>query len=418
MPVRVLRVLPGSVAWELGIEAGDVIERINSEEVKDYLDFIFLSADDELDVLIKKPSGERILYELELYGEDLGVEVEPIRPKACRCRCIFCFMDQMPKGLRRTLYLKDDDYRLSFLSGNYITLVGLTDEDWKRIERMRLSPLYVSVHTTNPELRAFLMGHPEAADVMEGLKRLCDMGVTVHTQVVVCPGINDGGELVRTVEDLAELFPAVKSVAVVPVGLTRFRQGLFPLKPVDESIAKEILDVVLSMGEDFVKRIGSRFVFPADELFIKAGYDIPEASFYEDFFQLEDGVGMLRRFIDRVKRLHKRLSHTLFVTGEAFGAFLNQAFEKAKCQDFEVLAVKNNFFGDTVTVAGLLTGRDVVRALKNARRELVVVPDVMFNDDGLTIDDLTVDDIAKRSGKEVLVVPTEPDEFWDFVKQL
>ncbi|BAT71525.1 conserved hypothetical protein [Thermosulfidibacter takaii ABI70S6] len=418
MPIKVLRIFPGGVAAELGIEPGDEIVSINGSQVNDYLDYLFLSSDDVLEIFIRKRTGEEILYDVELYGENLGLEVEPIKPRRCRCKCIFCFMDQMPKGLRKSLYLKDDDYRLSFLSGNYITLVGMTEEDWNRIEKMKLSPLYVSVHTTNPELRAFLMGHPEAANIMDGLKRLKNIGVTVHAQIVVCPGINDGDELKRTIEELVQFYPSVRSVAVVPVGLTKFRNGLYPLVPVDEDKAKEILSLVLPMGDKYLKDLGSRFVFPADEFFIKANWPIPPSDFYENYFQLEDGVGMVRQFLDSVERLNRNLSRVAFVTGRAFSDFLEVSLKRAGCEGYEVVTVVNNFFGEQVTVAGLLTARDVVKSLKNSKKEVVVLAEVMFNDDGLTLDNYTVEDIGSAVSKKVFLAPEDPKQFWQLLREL
>ncbi len=408
---------PGGIAHQLGISPGDRLLEINGCPVRDYLDFLFFSSDPHLEILVETSEG-RVLFEVDRESEPLGLEVEQIVPRRCRCRCIFCFMDQMPPGLRRTLYLKDDDYRLSFLYGNYITLVGMTDEDYKRIGEQRLSPLYVSVHTTNPQLRAFMMGTPEAAFIMEGLSRLVGMGVVVHAQVVVCPGINDGKELERTLVELAGLYPGVRSVAVVPVGITRFRGGLFPLFPVCRMEARGILQTVLSLGGRFLKELGTRFAFPADELFIKAGEPIPPEDFYEGFFQVEDGVGMVRLFFSRLKRVEKRLRGVFFVTGEAFAPFLEAALVGAGVSGARVLPVKNRFFGELVSVAGLLVASDVKEALSGRDAGLVVVPDVIANDDGLTIDGVDVSLLGDFLGVPCEVVPSHPEGFWDAVAGL
>ncbi len=416
MPVKIIRVDPDSIASELGLKAGDEILEINGQPVQDYLDYLFLSTEDRINVLVRR-RGEVVLYDIEAFGEPLGVEVEPIKPRACRCRCIFCFMDQMPKGLRKSLYFKDDDYRLSFLTGNYISLVGLGEEDWKRIEKLRLSPLYVSVHTLNPELRAFMMGHSEAAHIRDHLNRLFDAGVKVHTQIVVCPGINDGKELEETLKGLAGMYPNVLSVAVVPVGLTKYREDLYPVKPVGVEEARQILEIVLRLGNNFKRELGTRFAFPADELFIKTKASFPTVDFYEGFPQLEDGVGMVPLFLSMAKKLKKNLEDICFVTGRAFEPFLRKALARAEVEAF-VLGVDNGFLGETVTVAGLLSGRDVVEALKSVSNKMALLPDVMFNDDGLTLDDFTLEDIAKFSGIEVKVLPSNAKDFWDALSQL
>ncbi len=414
MAVKVVRVQPGSIACELGIRPGHKLLRINGEDVRDYLDFLFLSSDGYLEVEVETEDGIYI-FEVEREEEPLGIEVEQIKPKRCRCRCIFCFMDQMPKGLRPSLYLKDDDYRLSFLYGNYITLVGMKEEDYQRIGKQRLSPLYVSVHATDPEVRAFIMGNEEAAYIMDGLKRLCGMGIKVHAQIVVCPGINDGEVLRKTVMDLAELYPGVLSVAVVPVGLTKYRKGLYPLKGVGIKEAQKVLDIIVPMGEVFLKELGTRFVFPADEFFIKAGRPIPPLDFYEGLYQLEDGVGMIASFLAKLTSLNKDLPYT-FVTGCAFTPFLREALKLAGARGFEVIAVENRFFGKSVDVAGLLVGEDIVSALrKNNGKKAFVISDVLLNEDRLTIDDMKPEAIEKLVGTRCVVVPFEPDGFWETV---
>ena len=414
MGIRIIEVYPGGLAWEIGLSPGDEIVAINDEPVEDYIDFVHVCGG-VLETLEVLRGEERLIFELGV-DEPLGIEVEEIRPRACRCRCRFCFMDQMPKGLRRSLYFKDDDYRLSYLYGNYITLTGLTERDWERIERYRLSPLYVSVHATDPQIRAFLMGCREAAHVMEGLRRLVDMGIEVHTQIVVCPGINDGEVLERSIRDLAGLYPGVRSVAVVPVGLTRYRQGLFPLYPVGRQEALKILETVLALGSKFLKRLGTRFVYPADELFIKARVPFPGPDFYEDFFQIEDGVGMVPLFLASVERVSRDLKGVLFITGVDFAPFLERSLHRAGVWGFEVVGVKNRFFGELVTVAGLLTGGDMVKAVEGRECRLVVVPEIVFNEDGLTLDDIDREELEKIMGKHVVPAPVEPGEFWRFLR--
>lgn len=420
MAVKIIKVIPDSIASELGISEGDVLISINGNPVRDYLDFMFFSEADFLVLLVKNRVGELIEYEIEKGDEGLGIVVESIKPIPCRCRCIFCFMDQMPPNMRRSLYFKDDDYRFSFLLGNYITLTNLSPEDYRRIGEQRLSPLYVSVHTTDPSLRVKMMRHKEAARIMENLRRLVDMGITVHTQIVVCPGINDGEVLERSIKDLFSLFPGVRSVAVVPVGITKFRKGLYPIRAFDSRSAQDVLKTCMELGDSFLKKAGTRFVFPADELFIKAAVPIPDSEFYEDFFQLEDGVGMIARFQSVVERkIEKgRAVDAAFVTGEAFSPFLERLLHKKGFSRFFVLGVPNLSLGRTVTVSGLLFGRDILKAISSLKCDRVILPSVIFNDDGITLDDFSLDELKALSGKELLVAPSFPKGFCEFVKDL
>ncbi len=420
MAVKITKVIPNSIASELGISEGDTIISINNNSIRDYLDFMFFSETDTLTLLIKKNSGELIEYVVEKDDAPLGIAVEPIKPIPCRCKCIFCFMDQMPPNLRKSLYFKDDDYRLSFLLGNYITLTNLTPEDYRRIGEQRLSPLYVSVHTTSPSLRVKMMRHREAANIMENLKKLVDMNITVHAQIVVCPGINDGEVLEKSIKDLFSLFPGVRSVAVVPVGITKFRKGLYPLKAFDARLAEKVLSICLELGNFFLKKTGTRFVFPADEFFLKAGISIPSYSFYEDFFQLEDGVGMIARFYkvlrDRLKK--GKTLNVAFVTGKAFSPFLEKFLQDLGFSKFSVIGVDNLSLGESVTVAGLLFGKDIARFLPQINYDKVLIPSVIFNDDGLTLDDFELEDLKTITDKEVLIVPSDPEGFCDFISNL
>ncbi len=420
MAVKITRVIPNSIASELGISEGDTIISINNNPIRDYLDFMFFSEADILTLLIKKNSGELIEYMVEKGDEPLGIAVEPIKPIPCRCKCIFCFMDQMPPNLRKSLYFKDDDYRLSFLLGNYITLTNLTSEDYRRIGEQRLSPLYVSVHTTSPSLRVKMMRHREAANIMENLKKLVDMNITVHAQIVVCPGINDGEVLEKSIKDLFSLFPGVRSVAVVPVGITKFRKGLYPLKAFDAQLAEKVLNICLELGSFFLKKVGTRFVFPADEFFLKAGISIPSYSFYEDFFQLEDGVGMIARFYkvlrDRFKK--GKVLNVAFITGKAFSPFLEKFLQDLNFSKFSVIGVDNLSLGESVNVAGLLFGKDIARFLPQINYDRVLIPSVIFNDDGLTLDDFKLEDLKTITDKEVIIVPSDPEGFCDFISSL
>ena len=422
MAVEIVKVIPGGIGSELGLKEGNRIVYIDGNPVRDYLDFIFLSASDVISLTVEDEKGDLTEYIIEKGDQNLGIEVEYIKPKPCRCKCIFCFMDQMPKGLRKSLYFKDDDYRLSFLTGNYITLTNLSEEDYKRIEKQKLSPLYVSVHSTDPKIRSKMMRCKRASNIMTELKRLVELGITIHAQIVVCPGINDDEVLKVSLKDLFSLYPGVRSVAVVPVGLTKFRESLYPLRPVGKKEACEILNICLSFGEYCKKVVGSRFVFPSDELFIKAGFPIPSVDFYEDFYQIEDGIGMVSRFLHFAIKIKKDLSlKALFVTGEAFYPYLDSILKDKNFSNSQVVKVKNFGLGDCIDVAGLLFGKDIVDTLKAYNLngvDKIFIPDIIFNDNGLTLDDYTFDHFKEIFRNKVAIVPSDPQEFVDFINSL
>ncbi|HDD53278.1 MAG TPA: DUF512 domain-containing protein [Thermosulfidibacter takaii] len=414
--VLVEKVLPCSIAHEVGLEEGDRILEVNGRGLRDLLDFRFYTSGEELVVLlVEKGKGERWEVEIEKDPEeDLGLVLEGIKPRHCGCKCIFCFMDQMPPGMRSSLYFKDDDFRLSFLYGNYITLTNLTKEDWERLEEQRLSPLYVSIHATDPRVRAFMMGNPRAARGYEELRRLVALGIKVHVQVVLCPGINDGPIFERTLDDLLVLYPGVASVALVPVGLTRYREGLYPLVSVGGEYARAVVD----MGHTFRERaralVGDPFLYLADEWYIAADLPLPPLDYYGDLAQLEDGVGMVSLFMEEWREsvypgVGSCENPTLLVTGEAFAPFLKSCIRSSPWASWvRVLEVKNRFFGSQVTVAGLLTARDVLDALVKAPRGEVFIPSVMLNEEGRFLDDLTPQDVAHLSGRKVKVVDPHP----------
>ncbi|HEY6010040.1 MAG TPA: DUF512 domain-containing protein, partial [Nitrospirota bacterium] len=316
-------ILPGSTADGLGLKPGDIIDSINRQDVRDVIDYQYLIADERVRIALHTKTGTRRTITLDKDPDDtLGLEFIPFSITRCRNRCIFCFVDQMPPGCRRSLYVKDDDYRASFLYGNYITLGALSEQDWARIFSQRLTPLYISVHATDPALRAFMLRNKKAPDIMASLRRLASGGIRMHTQIVLCPGINDGAHLEKTINDLAGLVPAVSSIAVVPVGFTAFRKGLFPLRTFTRREARAVIDEVTRMGTRFRKRFGTRLVFASDELYIKAGLPVPPLSFYEDLPQIENGVGMVADFLREVKRtrLPRRVTpiKATVVTGASF----------------------------------------------------------------------------------------------------
>ena len=398
--LEIEKILPESTASRLGLKPGDCIDTINGLEVRDVIDYQFLVSEEHITLLLRPRNGKSRTLTIEKDPDDtLGLEFAPFRITRCKNRCIFCFVDQMPPGCRKSLYIKDDDYRASFLYGNYITLGALTESDWERIFTQRLSPLYVSVHATEPSLRASMLRNQKAPDILKSLKRLSAGGIRMHTQIVLCPGINDGPHLQKTIEDLSGLFPAVSSIAVVPVGITAFRKELYPLRTFTRREARTVIESVQAIGMRFKRRIGSRLVFASDEFYIKSGLPFPPMSFYEDFPQRENGVGMVAEFLHEASRtrLPKRLVPTkvTLITGVSFSAILKRVLEKLKMVEgvrITQVTVKNRFFGPSVTVAGLLTGGDIAQSLKGKRLgDLVLVPaNALREDDDVFLDGMTL----------------------------
>ncbi len=412
--LEIADILPGSIAAGLGLHRGDSIVSVNGQNVDDVIDYRFLAADEQVALQVRRPDGEtRFLSIHKDPDDDIGIECTSFRMKRCKNRCIFCFVDQMPKGCRKSLYVKDEDYRASFLYGNYITLSALSEEDWERIFRLRLTPLYISIHTTDPQLRSFMLGNKNAPDIMSCLHRLAAGGIRMHTQIVLCPGINDGRHLLKTIEDLSSLFPAVSSIAVVPVGLTAFRRKLFQLRTFTRPEAREILKNIIPIGTRFKKVYGTRLVFPADEFYLKAGEPVPSASFYEDFPQIENGVGMVAGFLREVSRtrLPKMLPplKASVVTSVSFGTILKTVLKRLrniKGAAVRQIVVPNGFFGPSVTVAGLLTGQDILRTLKGKQLGgLVMVPsEALKEDEDIFLDGMSLDLLSQRLATRVVKV--------------
>jgi len=406
MPAIVNKVLSGSIAEELEIETGDEIVSIDDTSMQDMIDYNFMTKADFLTLEVKKNNGEIEVIEIEKdFDEDLGIVFESAifdRIKPCLNRCIFCFVDQQPKGLRDTLYIKDDDYRLSFLQGTYITLTNLTDKDKERIKRMQLGPFYVSVHTTNPDLRVKMLRNPNAGKIMDNLKWFRKNKIPFHAQIVLCPGYNDGAELERTISDLASLKRTVLSVAIVPVGVTQFRAE--ELRQVDSAIAKETI------------KIASKYkrVCLSDEFFLLADEEIPQSSYYGNFPQLEDGVGALRMLVDDYKSIVlpkslKKPARFVFAVSYAakkvFEFIVEDLNKKVKNLEIELAPVKSEYWGRNITVAGLITSEDLINAVKNKDAETVVIPSVMlrpYSEDFL--DGKNLDFVKERTGKDFFVL--------------
>ena len=400
---------------------GDTLVSINGHEVEDVLDYRYWSYEPRLALVLKSAESGRE-YSVKVKkgeGEDLGLDFEEYlmdRPWGCSNHCKFCFIDQLPKGLRKTLYFKDDDARLSFLTGSYITLTNLSEREMERICALRISPINVSVHATDPRLRAELMGNPRAADIMGPLRRLAAAGIVMDCQIVCCPGYNDCEQLSRSMRELAELHPAVNSVSIVPVGLTKHREGLAPLRPFDREAACETIDRVEAYAAECLERWGSRIFWCSDELYLKAGREVPPDEYYEEYSQLENGVGLMRLLeteflaaLDMAAPDEGTGESFTIATGVAAAPLLEKLLQTAhkKCGkiDGKVLAIVNDFFGHTIDVAGLVTGGDLITQLKG--QELggrVLIPHTMLrHGEGVFLDDVTLEQAA-----EALGVPVEP----------
>jgi putative radical SAM enzyme (TIGR03279 family) len=416
--LEILAVDPESIAEELELEPGDRILAVNGRPVRDLVDMEIFGAEEQMLLEIEKASGE--LWDLEIEkdaGEPLGMHFPHPEPTQCGNNCLFCFVHQLPRGMRGTLYVKDEDYRFSFLYGAYVTLTNIGEEDIARITEQRLSPLYVSVHATDHQLRQRLLGR-SAPSILELLRRLTAAGICIHTQVVLCPGINDGVDLERTVEDLYALFPMVQSLAVVPVGLTGYRQRLPDLRTPTREEAQETLELIHRYQERFLGEGGSRFVFAADELYLKAGAPFPPLEEYEELAQIENGVGMVSQFRAQGREAlceatPLRVPAVSVFTGESFADELELFSRELAIRTtirIDVHRIRNQFFGGHVTVAGLLTGRDVVAQLQGKiRTTVLLVPDVVLREgDSVFLDDMPVEEIGRQLGVAVKVFGSTP----------
>ncbi len=404
MPAVVSSVLADSIAEELEIETGDILLSIDGEKLQDMIDYNYLCKNELITVEIQKKNGEIEEIELEKdFDEDLGIVFESAvfdRVKPCLNNCIFCFVAQQPKGLRKTLYIKDDDYRLSYLQGTYITTTNLNDKDRERISRLHLGPFYVSVHTTNPELRAKMLRNPNAAKIMDNLRWFKNNEIPFHTQIVLCPGYNDGAELDRTLRDLSSLGDAVLSIAIVPVGITQFRAD--ELKTVDSEIAKKTIEI----ASKYPKATCS------DEFFLLAGESIPDSDYYGNFSQLDDGVGSLRTIMDDfdTMELPKELAEPLTIcfacSVAAKSAFehISAGLNKIKNLTTIVNPVKSTYWGKNITVAGLITSEDLINSIKDVEADYIVVPSIMLKPyTNLFLDGNSLDYVKEKTGKTLFV---------------
>ena len=415
--MKIKSIKNGSIASQHVISTGDELLEINGHPINDIIDYKFFSTDHFLKLKFKAKNGTEKEVQVEKQpDEDLGLEFYPIKYKSCNNNCIFCFIHQLPKGLRKALYFKDEDFRLSFLHGNFITLTNTLYEDIKRIIYQRLSPLYISVHTTDAKLRERILSNPQIPDIMPLIRRLAQGRIEMHTQIVLCPGINDGKYLEKSIKDLSDFYPYVKSLALVPVGLTKFRNKLPQIQPVDKNYSKKVIQLVDGWQKFFRKRWESGFVYAADEFFTKAELDIPSRRYYDEFYQVENGVGMMCQLLDNLKSKHRLLPRSLknnlnltLVTGvSAFRLIkeiIKQKLNSISGLKIRPVAVENNFFGHTVTVTGLLTGADIMDTLgkKKNLSEIILLPPNCINQDGLFLDDLTPQDLEKELGRKVAI---------------
>jgi putative radical SAM enzyme (TIGR03279 family) len=412
--LKIDRVIPKSIAEDIGLRAGDDLVRINDAPVRDPIDYEFWIHDTPL-ILTVERQGRCFEVELDFeLTEPLGVDFEPMRYRCCGNKCIFCFVDQNPPNLRQTLYFKDEDYRLSFLYGNYVTLTNSSQADLERIVSQRLSPLYVSVHAVDRNIRMRMLGLKRDDHLMQKLELLAAENIEIHAQIVLCPGWNDGRVLSETVSALAGLYPSVQSVAIVPVGLTRHRKGLVPLQPVTAAMAKEIIAWHQKQVERFSEQPEHHFLYLADEFYLLSGTPLPKAEMYDQFYQIENGVGLTRAFIDQFfddyKRLKSRLKplHFSVVTAKmaapVWETFLLPELLKVSGIETELYPIDNRFYGDSITVTGLLTGQDIAEQLRDKPLgDFVLLPANIVNVDKRFLDDWTLEKLSEKLNKKLMI---------------
>ncbi|MBI4654358.1 MAG: DUF512 domain-containing protein [Nitrospirae bacterium] len=411
MNLAINHITEGSIASKIGLQNGDTVIEVNGNPAKDIIDYMYYSQEGSLSLKVQR--GNKI-YSFKINKKEKtnsGFELSQFRVRGCRNKCVFCFVDQLPKGMRKTLYLKDDDYRMSFLYGNYITLTNLSPADKKRIFIQRLSPLYVSVHTTNNELRKTILGNPKAEDILKEIQEFTSNKIKLHTQIVLVPGLNEDVELSKTIKDLYKFYPYIASIAVVPVGLTRFRKT--NVRAVEKTDAIKAIEIVKQFSKRFKKRHGDSIVYASDELYIKAGMPFPSVDEYGDLSQIENGVGLIPSFLDSMKKLKlpKKINPKKIVTftGVSFAPYLEDISQKLRIMDglsLEVFKIENKFFGPTVTVTGLLTGRDIIKSLMGkVKGDCLLVPNVTLRDgNNMFLDNVTLKDLEENLGINVRAI--------------
>ena len=425
--IEIESVRKGSIAEKAGLQPQDKLVSVNGHKIGDVIDLMFYGNEQDLEFLVIRDK-EKLVVRTEADADvagDLGIVMKPFKIRACRNNCMFCFVSQLPKGMRRTLYLKDDDYRMSFLFGNYVTLTNITAADRKRISEQRLSPLYISVHSTSAALRNDMIGNQTAVDILREIKFLVDNRIRLHAQIVMCPGYNDGKALAKTIADLYRFYPYVMSVAVVPVGLTSHRKKR--MRPVEKEDAINALDIIHKYQARFKRKHGECIVYGADELYIKGELDFPPLPDYGDLPQIENGVGMVPWFLQQAKRVKipqgvEKMRKQRFVTftGMSFSPFLSKFVSRLKKNgvDIDAIALENTFFGKDVTVTGLLTGRDLIKSLSEVLKkgDILLIPDIVMREGTeVLLDDVSKEDIEEVLGVKTVVIDSTPKGLLDAV---
>lgn len=416
MYATINNITDGGLAHEAGLEKGDLILGINGKPVRDVVDYMFYLKDDILNLKIQRGSKTQMFKIKKKDDDSIGIELKPFKTKSCRNKCIFCFVDQMPKGMRKSLYLKDDDYRMSFLYGNYITLTNLSDSDKKRIIEQKLSPLYISVHTTNNDLRRKMIGNAKAPDILSELLQLTGRKIRLHLQIVLCHEINDGEELAKTIKDLQKFYPYVASIAVVPVGLTKHKN--MQIRPFEKAGALKVIDTAKQARDRFKKRHGDPLIHLADEFYIKAEHPFPPLKDYSDLPQIENGVGLVPSFLhaSRKLKLPKKIEpqKVAVYTGSSFMPYLEEFSKRLNTIEglsLDVFKVENKFFGPTVTVAGLLTGKDIIKTIAGKiKADYLLVPNIALRyGSDVFLDNVTLKDVEECLGMHVKAIDPTPE---------
>lgn len=430
----------GSIAWEMEIEPGDILLKINDEEIEDIFDYQFMIQEEYIEVLVQKPNGEEWLLEIDKdEQEDLGIEFENGLMddyRSCHNKCIFCFIDQMPKGMRETLYFKDDDSRLSFLQGNYVTLTNMSEHDVNRIIKYHLGPINISFQTMNPELRCMMLHNRFAGDALKKVDLFYEAGIEMNGQIVLCKGINDGRELDFSIRELTKYYPCLQSVSVVPVGLSKYREGLYPLEPFTKEDAKEVIGLIKKWQDYMYEKYGMHFIHASDEWYLLAEEELPSEERYDGYLQLENGVGMLTLLKDEFKeamqtavhqkKLYRDLSdgktrRLTLATGKlAYRTICDLAAQMMKAfewLDLNVVAIRNDFFGERITVSGLLTGQDLIAQLKDLPlgEKLLLPQNVLRSGENYFLDDITVPQLEDALQVRVDIVKSSGQDFVETV---
>lgn len=427
--IEIREVLPDSIAEDLGIESGDFLLSVNGKEIADALDYRFYITAEEVEIVIKQ-NEQQVVFEIEKeYDDDLGISLEDLELRSCGNACVFCFVFQNPKGMRKTIYFKDEDYRFSFLYGHYTTLTNATQEDLDRIVEQRLSPLYISVHVTDPEIRKTMLGIKFEDRLFEKIDFLTENGIELNCQIVLCPGLNDGEHLDKTIADLKPYHPMIQSIAIVPVGLTQFRKNLFKLTPVTVDYSLKLIDEIDEKRRDLRRELGSSFIYLSDEFYIKTRVPIPDEAYYEGFFQVENGVGLTRdfmmRFADELPNLENPAGRPLnltLVTGtlgaEVLKTYFMDSLNQIQDMTFKLHPVINRFFGPTIVVSGLLVGEDIYNSLKDIETgDYIILPPECINDDGVFLDDWTLPQLEERLGKKLIPFPKSFSALFELIEE-